>query len=57
MLLLTGARRAEVAQMKWAEVDFEAKVWTLPRERSKNGRELVLPLSEALIDLHGLPRF
>ena len=43
--------------MKWAEVDFEAKVWTLPRERSKNGRELVLPLSEALIDLHGLPRF
>jgi integrase len=58
MLLLTRERRAEVAQMKWAEVDFEAKVWTLPRERSKNGRELVLPLSEALIDmLHGLPRF
>ena len=51
MLLLTGARRAEVAQMKWAEVDFEAKVWTLPRERSKNGHELVLPLSEALIDM------
>ena len=58
MLLLTGARRAEVAQMKWAEVDLEAKVWTLPRERSKNGHELVLPLSEALIDmLRGLPGF
>lgn len=30
LLLLTGARREEVAAMRWDELDFEAGVWTLP---------------------------
>jgi Arm DNA-binding domain len=30
LLLLTGARREEVAGMKWSEIDLDAGVWTLP---------------------------
>jgi integrase len=37
VLMLTGARRNEVSQMRWSEVD-EDGTWTLPRERSKNRR-------------------
>jgi integrase len=57
LLALTGQRRSEVAEMRWSEVDFEAKTWTLPRSRSKNNREHVIPLSEqALAILASLPR-
>lgn len=38
VLVLTGARREEVARMEWAEVDLEAAVWTLPEGRTKNRR-------------------
>jgi integrase len=42
LLLLTGCRRAEVGAMRWSElVDG---IWTIPSARSKNHRELVLPL-------------
>ena len=44
-LLLTAARRNEVAQMTWAEV-VEGD-WTLPAARNKTGVELVRPLSRA----------
>jgi integrase len=57
LLFLTGARRAEVAGMKWAEVDLEARTWTLPGSRTKNGREHVVPLSDAAMRvLQDLPR-
>jgi integrase len=57
MLILTGARRGEVAGMTWAEIDFATATWTLPRERSKNNREHSLPLSDAAITiLRELPR-
>jgi integrase len=45
LLILTGARRAEVGGMKWSEIDFERGTWSLPPERTKNGRAHVLPLS------------
>jgi integrase len=57
ILILTGARRDEVAGMRWSEVDLGAKVWTLPKERTKNGREHVIPLSDAAMRIiEGLPR-
>ena len=49
LLFLTGQRRSEVAGMRWAEIDLEAKLWTLPKERSKNGLAHVIPLSYAAI--------
>jgi integrase len=38
LLALTGARRREVTQMRWIEVDLEAATWTLPPERRKTGK-------------------
>lgn len=56
LLLLTGQRRNEVVGMRWAEIDREAKLWTLPKERTKNGSEHRLPLSDvALSVLETLP--
>jgi integrase len=43
LLILTGARRQEVGGMTWSEL-HERGTWTIPAERSKNGRAHVLPL-------------
>jgi integrase len=57
LLLLTGARRDEVAQMEWRELDLERALWTLPASRSKNRREHTIPLSDMAIEvLRSLPR-
>jgi integrase len=57
LLLLTGARRDEVAGMRWSEIDLEARIWTLPAARSKNRREHQVPLSDAAMEiLKALPR-
>jgi integrase len=49
-LLLTGARRGEVAGMKRDEVDPDG-VWTLPASRSKTKTEIARPLSKAALAL------
>ena len=46
LLILTGARCNEVAEMHWQELDLAAKLWILPRGRSKNDREHTIPLSD-----------
>jgi integrase len=51
LLLLTGARRSEVAGMRWGEIDLSAKVWRLPKSRTKNGRDHEIPLSDAAISI------
>ena len=57
MLLLTGARRTEVAEMRWSEVDMAARVWTIPAARSKNKVAHTIPLSDQAIEiLEGLKR-
>jgi integrase len=54
-LLLTAARRTEVAGMTWAEVD--GSDWTLPAARNKTKLDLVRPLSRAAQDiLEKLPK-
>jgi integrase len=54
-LLLTAARRNEVAQMTWAEL--QGSDWTLPARRNKTGVDLVRPLSRAAqAILAGLPK-
>jgi integrase len=57
LLILTGARRTEVAEARWTEFDLAAKTWTLPKERAKNGVTHVIPLSDMAIEiLQKLPR-
>lgn len=58
LLLATAQRRGEVSQMKWSQVDLDAKQWVIPAELSKNGKPHVVPLSEfALRLLSEIPRF
>ncbi|HEY8005484.1 MAG TPA: integrase arm-type DNA-binding domain-containing protein [Methylocella sp.] len=57
LLILTGARRNEVAEMKWSEVNCETKTWVLPKERAKNKRAHEIPLSDLAFDiLQACPR-
>jgi integrase len=43
--ILTAARTGEVLGARWAEMDLEQAVWTVPGERMKAGREHRVPLS------------
>ena len=49
LLILTGARLNEVAAMTWGEIDPAARLWRLPKERSKNRQAHVVPLSDMAI--------
>lgn len=58
LLILTGARRDEVAGMEWRELDFARRTWLLPASRSKNRRPHLVPLSgPALAILSARPRW
>jgi integrase len=45
LLLLTGARRDEIGDLVWGEIDLDADVIILPAERTKNGRSHFVPLA------------
>lgn len=42
--ILTAARTGEVTGAAWAEFDLDAKLWTIPAERMKAGRDHTIPL-------------
>lgn len=49
--ILTAARSGEVRHATWSELDLSSKVWTIPADRMKGGREHRVPLSDAAIAL------
>lgn len=57
LLVLTGARRDEIASLRWSEVDLDTAMITLPPARTKNCREQQIPLAPgALAILQAQPR-
>jgi integrase len=53
--ILTAARSGEVRGATWDEIDLNAKVWTVPADRMKNGRVHKVPLqSDAVAILKAL---
>jgi integrase len=57
ILLLTAQRRDEVAEMCWSELDFNAALWALPKERAKNNRAHEVPLTPMVVEmLAAVPR-
>ena len=44
-LILTGQRRDEVAGMRWSELNLDSRLWTIGKERTKNGESHDVPLS------------
>lgn len=49
--ILTATRPSEAVAAKWDEFDFAGKLWTIPAERMKAGREHVVPLSPPVVSL------
>ncbi len=49
LCLLTAQRVGEVSGMAPQELDLKTGIWTIPSERSKNGHEHKVPLSDAAI--------
>jgi integrase len=45
LLLLTLARRSEVAGMRLDELNLDQNAWTIPGSRTKNGKSNFIPLS------------
>jgi integrase len=58
LLMLTGARKSEVAGARWREFDLGKRLWTVPPERFKSNASHLVPLSDAAIAIiESLPRF
>jgi integrase len=58
LLLLTGQRLREVAEMAWSKVDLEKGLWTIPAERMKGDAAHEVALApEAVAILQSLPRW
>lgn len=51
LALLTGQRRGEIVAARCADCNLDAAVWTIPAERTKNGKTHVVPLSELALDI------
>jgi integrase len=57
LLLLTAARRDEIGDLAWNEIDFDRAAINLPPERTKNNRPHVVPLApSAVAILKAAPR-
>ena len=50
-LILTAARTGEIIGAKWAEIDLEKKVWIVPADRMKMGKEHRVPLCSRAIEI------
>lgn len=51
MMILTGQRRGEVAQMRWKDIDRDDAAWIIPGEMTKNGESHVVPLTGPAIEI------
>jgi len=47
--LFTGARRTNVLEMQWEEIDFATHLWRIPD--TKTGEPLVVPLTQQALDV------
>ena len=50
-LVLTATRSGEARNAQWDEVDLEKRVWTIPGERMKTGKEHRVPLSKRAVEI------
>lgn len=50
VLLLTGARRGELAKARWTDIDWNARTWTIPDEHHKEEAGYICPLTDQAIE-------
>lgn len=46
LIMLTFVRTSELINAEWQEIDFDAKLWTIPAARMKMRKEHLVPLSK-----------
>jgi integrase len=51
LLILTGARLREIANLRWSEIDLDKATITLPPSRTKNHKEHVIPLAASALGI------
>ncbi|HAU3265779.1 TPA: tyrosine-type recombinase/integrase [Salmonella enterica subsp. salamae] len=51
LLILTGVRPGELRQAEWKEIDFDNRLWEVPKERMKMRRPHCVPLSDQTINI------
>ena len=57
LLLYTGARKREILDAKWEDIDWQRRILTIPAARSKSKKVHYIPLSDAATELlQSLPR-
>jgi integrase len=49
--ILTGARSADMRGAAWSEINLTDKTWSIPAERMKSGKDHIIPLSTAALEL------
>lgn len=47
--ILTACRTSEVLGMTWEEVDVDARLWTIPADRMKGGKQHRVPLTDEML--------
>ncbi|WP_440874833.1 tyrosine-type recombinase/integrase [Thalassotalea sp. PLHSN55] len=50
LLVCLGVRKAELTEAAWSEFDLDKAVWSLPKERSKSGVGIEIPLAPVVIE-------
>lgn len=50
LLVCLGVRKGELIAAKWQEIDFEKQLWNLPKNRSKTGVAITIPLTGSVLD-------
>lgn len=51
LAILTGKRRAEIAEMRWSEIDHDRAEWLIPGNRTKNRNADLVSLSAPAMDI------
>ena len=50
-VMLSACRSAEGRKMTWDEIDLGQRAWTIPAERTKQRREVRLPITDAMLEV------
>ena len=49
--MLTATRTKEIIQAEFDEFDLDRKIWTIPEDKMKAGKEHSIPLSDQAIKI------
>ena len=50
LLITLGVRKSELTEAKWSEINLDTAVWSLPKERSKTGVGIEIPMPPLVVE-------